>query len=293
MHLDLRASTTASVQVDLAPNVRVIDQGKVRATTAIKVGAYVQADGYEEQSRNLRADRITIVHPTLSLSAVVISPGNRIMIQTSDGERYRIVVSTDTVISTGRAQVSLSAGDIPVGARLHVDGTMRSDGSLAASLLDVRLASITIDGRISRIDRVTWAIVTTSGSLTLRLSDATTISQGSHTLVSTDVVVGDEVTVAGYVGGSQTIFAHKISVHRKLMGLDGTLSALNTGGFNIKAADGEHSVLLEPSTIITGGSASDLTVGAGVHVTGYLRGDGLILATRVRLVKKKGTYDLI
>jgi hypothetical protein len=46
---------------------------------------------------------------------------------------------------------------------------------------------------------------------------------------------------------------------------------------------------MSSSTIITGGTSTDITAGAAVHVTGYQRGDGVILATRVRIAKTHTT----
>jgi hypothetical protein len=74
------------------------------------------------------------------------------------------------------------------------------------------------------------------------------------------------------------------------MALDGTISSINPGGFVFSASDGSHAVLLSPDTIFSGGTSANLVVATGVHVTGYLRGDGVILATRVRLAKKKGSH---
>jgi hypothetical protein len=124
----------------------------------------------------------------------------------------------------------------------------------------------------------------------VRLDDLTSILQGTHALISTDVVIGDNITVHGYSGGAQLVFARKILVHRRLLALDGKIASLNAGGFVFSASDGDHTVLLNPDTIYTGGTSADLVVGASVHVTGYLRGDGTILATRIRLAKKKTVH---
>jgi hypothetical protein len=46
-------------------------------------------------------------------------------------------------------------------------------------------------------------------------------------------------------------------------------------------------VIVTAATLVTGGSASDLQVGVQVHATGYLRGDGAVLATRLKLNAKR------
>jgi hypothetical protein len=54
----------------------------------------------------------------------------------------------------------------------------------------------------------------------------------------------------------------------------------------LTSSEGSNRVILSSSTVVTGGTTDDITSGAPVHVTGYLRGDGVILATRVRIGKK-------
>jgi hypothetical protein len=68
--------------------------------------------------------------------------------------------------------------------------------------------------------------------------------------------------------------------------VDGTVASQTVDGFMLDAADGPHRVLVSGSTVFTGMPTSGPTPGLAVHVTGYLRGDGSILATRVRAGKK-------
>jgi hypothetical protein len=51
-------------------------------------------------------------------------------------------------------------------------------------------------------------------------------------------------------------------------------------------------VLVSSSTVINGGTSSAMAVGMSVHVTGYRRGDGVILATRVRVGKSRHSASL-
>jgi hypothetical protein len=115
----------------------------------------------------------------------------------------------------------------------------------------------------------------------------TTFAQGSHTLALTDLVVGDDVTVYGYDGGGELVLARKVLVHRHIVGMDGTVAALTANGFTLQASDGPHPVILSATTIYTNLTAGSIVAGMAIHVTGYLRGDGSILATRVRAGKHK------
>jgi hypothetical protein len=153
--------------------------------------------------------------------------------------------------------------------------------------LDVRLTSLTVRGQVGQMSGSTWTVQVAGASKTVRLMAATIFAQGSHTLMASDVVAGDDVTVYGYGVRGNEIMARKILVHRRLMGVDGTIASLTDDGFVLTASDGSDRVILSPTTLITGGTTADLVAGAAVHVTGYRRGDGVLLATRVRMGKKR------
>jgi cytoskeletal protein CcmA (bactofilin family) len=104
-------------------------------------------------------------------------------------------------------------------------------------------------------------------------------------LTLADIVSGDDVTVYGYALSGGTIVARKITVHRRLLAVDGTVASITDQSFVLTAADGPHTVLISGATAVLGPVGTVLAAGMKVHVTGYLRGDGIILATRVRIVK--------
>jgi hypothetical protein len=174
-----------------------------------------------------------------------------------------------------------------VGAKVHVRGSLASDGSVKVQELDVRLASVVLRGQVTAIIGSTWTVEVAGESKTVRLLSATTFAQGSHSLVASDVVAGDDVTVYGYGIRGNEIMARKVLVHRRLMAVDGTVASLTNDGFVLSASDGSDRVILSTTTIFTGGTNADVVVGATVHVTGYRRGDGVILATHVRIGKKR------
>jgi hypothetical protein len=221
----------------------------------------------------------------LQVSGTVVSASGELVIQTSKGNRYLLRIPSSVQIATERENLTLTWRDVPVGARVRVVGVLQSDGSLRVTEISVRLPSVTIRGSVLAMGTRTLSVETGGTQVTVRLSGTTTIVQGSHSLTSADVVVGDDVTVYGYEG-QKVVLARKVLVHRRLVGTDGTVSSLSAGGFVLDAADGPHQVLLSDGTVITGGTTQDLAVGMTVHVTGYLRGDGSILATRLRLGKK-------
>jgi hypothetical protein len=209
-----------------------------------------------------------------------------LVVQIADGEQYVLHVDARSRFTSERGALPLSAADVPLGARAHVDGVMRSDGELAVARMTVRLSSASVDGTVKTLDKASWTVMAASGPITIRLTDQTAILQGSHVLAANDVVAGDAVTVDGYSIANRAVIARKILVHRRLAAFDGTIAALTADGFTLKTTSGDHPVIVSPSTTFSGGVATNLTAGMAVHVTGYLRGDGAILATRIRLGKK-------
>lgn len=285
--LVMRSSSGGTERVDLPAGVAVSDSGG-GGHVSIQAGAYVQVQGYVEQSGAVRAASIRILHPVLDISATVLAVAPDLTVQTSRGERYRVLLTGSTQISAERIGISLTREDIPTGARVRVHGTVQSDGTLAATQLLVRLHSATLRGSVTAIDQRRIGLKGDTGTIQVRLTGATTFAQGSHVASLSDLVVGDDVTVYGYSVGSGTVLARKILLHRKLTALDGTVASLTSDGFMLTSSEGSNRVILSSSTVITGGTTDDITSGAAVHVTGYLRGDGVILATRVRIGKKGG-----
>jgi hypothetical protein len=106
---------------------------------------------------------------------------------------------------------------------------------------------------------------------------AVAIWQGSQSLQLSDLVVGDDLTVEGYAAKDATL-ARKLLVHRPLVGLDGVVQATGSGGLTLSSVTGTVRVVVGPNTQVSG----SVSTGSRVHVTGYRRGDGVILATKIR-----------
>lgn len=283
--LVIRVGSSRSIRADFAPGTSAVDGRRRIAPASIHVGAYVRIGGYQESAAALEAVRVSVEHPAIDTAATVVAVGTAIVIQTSAGERYQLRLSAATAIVSSPGHLALRIRDIPKGDHVHVQGTVASDGTLVASSVTVRLASLTIRGTVTILDTRHVTIQTPAGPFEVQTAAGTPVSQGSHELLLSDVVIGDDVTVYGYSVGPASVLARKITVHRRITGLDGAVSALTANGFVLHTPGGDRGVILSPSTIVSG-IVLPLTIGVSVHVTGYLRGDGVILATRLRAGKK-------
>jgi hypothetical protein len=282
-YLLVQATSATQVRVDVPSGVSAMDGKKRLAPGTLPAGVYLRAAGWVETTDRLRATSLTIEHPSLSIAATVVATSSPLTVATSAGERYQLRIPSGVQIVASRSGLPLKPADLPIGVRVHVDGTIDDTGRLQVSAMSVHLSSVTLEGQVIQVD-VPWLVRSQAGEFTLRLQSDTPISQGSHVLSASDVVPGDAVTVYGYALAQSTVLVRKIDVHRKLEALDGTIAAVNPDGFVLQSADGQHRVITSASTLFSGISTA-VVQGLSVHVTGYRRGDGVVLATRVRILK--------
>lgn len=266
--------------VDMGGSPSIRDGGQHVPARALRIGAFLEIRGYETTSHQLRATAIRVLHPELDITGTFSSDASGFSTRTSQGEVYRFHVSEATQISNERAPVTVTMDDVPDGVHLHVMGTARSDGSISAANVVVRLQSRTFRGKVLSITGSSLTVSSGTGQETVRLDANAAIRQGSQTLQVSDVAVGDDVTVAGYIGRT-AILARFVQVHRPLIGLTGVVQSMGTGGLTLNSSTGVVRVTIGPTTELIGTIALGLTV----HVTGYRRGDGVILATRIRVGK--------
>jgi hypothetical protein len=283
----LVVSSTSGVQttVEVPPGAVLTDGTKQVLGGRIGVGASVQIRGYSEPSGAVRAVSIRIVHPNVNFSAIVISNAGKLVVQTSKGERFILYVSAGTQVSTGREQFTLAPRDLPIGAKVHIRGTVRSDGGVRVQQMTIRLASEMVRGQVGQLTGQAMDLQTSSGAVHVVFEPQMSVAQGAHLLTTGDLVVGDEVTAYGYNDGPGMLLARKLLVHRPIAGLDGTVQTLSTDGFILTTTTGPIHVLVSLSTVFSTGTSSNLAAGETVHVTGYRRGDGAVLATRIRVKK--------
>jgi hypothetical protein len=270
--------------VDVPPDVPVSDGGKHLSLSSLHLGAYLEIRGYAEPAGRVRASSIRVLHPALDITGILSQVIPALIVQTATGDVYRLSLTAQTRIAVERSAVEVAAADLPVGGHVHVTGTMASNGALRAEQLTVRLASVTLEGSVQSVQPSSFAVQTPGGVESVQVQSVTSVLQGSKSIDLASLVPGDDVTVLGYRSGRGSVIARKVSVHRKLVGLDGFVSGMGEGTFSLTLSSGSVvQVQLGPATEITGGAVA---AGMDVHVTGYRRGDGVVLATRVRVGKR-------
>ncbi len=271
--------------IDPLSGVVPSDGGHHVSLSALHPGAFVEARGYSVPRQPLRALSVSVQHPHLQFSAVVIGTTPLLTVRTSQGETYQLLLTSGSTITASRVAAQLKPADIPSGERVHVAGVVGTDGRLTVDELRVRLQSVTVRGQIATVSSRELSLDAASGPVVVQPQSNSEYEQGAHSIQRGDLVVGDDVTIYGYTVAHHRVLLRKLVVHRRLTALQGTVGSFTAQSLILDAPDGPHHVLLSDSTSFTDGAVSDIVAGITLHVTGYLRGDGVVLATRVRFVK--------
>jgi hypothetical protein len=269
-----------TVVVDITGSPSITDRGQRIGPGDLHAGAFAEVHGYAPAGGRLHATSIRVLHPSLDVSGTLAAGSSGYAIHLSTGEVFRLHVTSDTRVTNALKPVSMTIDDVPPGTRVHVSGTVRSDGLLTAASIVARLSSVTLRGTVVSMTADSITLSSGTGSETARIDADVPVTQGSRSLQLTDVVVGDDVTVEGYQARS-VVLTRALLVHRSLVGLDGVVQATGRDGITLTTSSGTVRVAVGPDTAVAG----TVSIGVSVHVTGYRRGDGVILATRVRVGK--------
>jgi hypothetical protein len=283
--LALRRGSGKLVRIDVPMGIVPRDGAQGVTLVQLGRGVYLKVSGYTELSKAVRALSVTVLHPSLDLHGILTWQGRISTVRTSGGERFVCLFGKSSAISASHLVGHLRASDLPAGTSVHVLGTVGTSGSLVVQTLIARLRSTTVRARTDSMDGTGLVLKPAGSTVRVRLIASTTLYQGSHALTAADLVIGDDVTVYGYVLSGGTIVARRVAVHRRLLGEDGIVATISGQSFVLTAIDGAHTVVVSPSTLVIGTAGTVLASGMKVHVTGYLRGDSTILATRVRILK--------
>lgn len=287
--LSLRSSPSRAELIDVPPHDSIRDGTRHLTLNSIGIGAYLQVTGYVEAKSRLRAAEVKVAHPNLDITGTVVGVPPSLVVETGTGEKFKIRLSSKVDVVTSRSHVSIVPRDIPLQARVRIQGMMETDGALTAHAIFVQLQSVSVRGTVIQIAGSVVTMHVDSGMMRLQLLDSAAVTQGKHAIDIRDVVPGDSVTAYGYVTAGD-VLVRKLEVHRRIVGVEGSVSALTPDGFLLVTSDGVQRVIVSPGLPVSG-TVQSIGVGVRVHVSGYRRGDGVILATRLRTLKpsRKGT----
>ena len=189
-----------------------------------------------------------------------------------------------TVTTSSATQFSGgTCSDLAAGVKVEVNGTQATGSTtVTATSVSMEIPETEISGTLAVAPTGACPSVTfTVNGTTVTTSSSTQFSGGT----CTDLVVGAKVEVTGTTSGG-TVAATKISIEKpEPVDLSGTLAAAPTGACPaVTFTLGSSTVTTSSATEFSGGTCTDLVVGAKVEVTGTPSG-GIVTATKVSIEK--------
>jgi Domain of unknown function (DUF5666) len=215
--------------------------------------------------------------------------GNDLTLQTADGWRRTITITSTVELTKGGQPVAVSA--LNVGDQVRFRQTRNDDGTYTVTAVAVVVPSIR--GEASAITSSGFKVTTRDGSVwTVTVSGSTAYQYGQGTGSLADVKDGQTVRVSGTVSADNQMTAITVRVagDRAV----GTVTAKTADTITIKRRDGSSlTIHVDADTTFRvrgaeNATLADVAVDMAIGVTGRARADGSIDADVVAAGKLRG-----
>ena len=283
------AVAMAGVVVVLIATLLTASGSEPRTLTAAGASAATSADPSDKPKDDQKEDRNNGAGSVSRDIAITSISGNQVSLQTADGWKRTITVTSTTTIRKGGAEVTVAALDVGDEVRLR---QQRDDAGVYTVTAIVVQTPVT-GGTVTATDADSIDLKRKNGETeSVKVTSATTYTLGKEAGTKADVVVGSRVTIEGTVsGGAFTAGA----VHVRLESTSGEVTAKSGSTITLTHKDGTTTTVhVDSSTTYrvrgNGGAAAtlaDIAVGARAAAKGQLRADGSIDADRVEARKPK------
>ena len=193
--------TTSSTRFTLA--------GQSASLSDVKTGEQISAEGTLNSDGSLTAETVQIELPGYRGQVTAIS-GSTITVQ-DRGDTRTIETTSSTTFTRGGQSASLS--DIKVGDQIAAEGTLNSDGSLTARVVQIELPHV--DGQITKISGTIITVQQRNGTTyTIKVNSSTTFtdSQTQGKLSLSDLKVGEEIHAEGTQNSDGSLEASSVVV---------------------------------------------------------------------------------
>lgn len=244
--LNVETPNGVTTTYTISPTTTYTLDGQAATAALLVVGDRVEvqtAPGAPTTATSVNIDLAEIHGLVLSVS------GSTVLVIGPEGFTRTVQAGASTVVTSGGQASSLTA--ITPGASIVAQGTIDSTGTiLDAVSIDVRAPE---QQRPERIEGVVTAVtpgtsVTISGdhgaSTTFTLTSSTTYTEGPSTVPSTDLAVGEHVSITTATGSATTA----ASVDIRPLRVRGRISAVGTGSFSVTNDGTTTTVVVEPTT---------------------------------------------
>ncbi len=263
---------------------------------SLKVGSFVKVEAESNTSGNLTASKIRLMTANIHLELhgkITAVTTNSLTVNGNE-----VFVDTNTVIYT-QFHAALSFTDLKVGDSVEVKANQSAGGQLTAVAIIVMTENtrqeIEFEGKIQ---------VLTSNSIKVNdvefFVDSSTIilSHDKGLLLFSDLKVGDDVEVRGFLQQDSTYLALYIRVENEEfeneeLEIEGTITAIDSSSVTVNMI----TFKVDSSTIIYAHegmvlSFSDLKIGDRVEIKAILLSDSTYKATRIKLENEDSENEL-
>ncbi len=193
--------TTSSTSFEMA--------GQSASLSDVKTGEQMSAEGTLNSDNSLNAETVQIELPGYRGQVTAVS-GSTITVQ-DHGGTHTIQTTSSTKFTRGGQSASLS--DVKTGDQIDAEGTLNSDGSLAAQVVQIELPHV--DGQITKISGTIITIQERNGTAyTIKVSSSTTFTddQTQNKLSLGDLKVGEEIHAEGTQNSDGSLAAISVVV---------------------------------------------------------------------------------
>lgn len=285
--IELLVTSTTKIESSMQNNL---------AFSMLKVGDFVKVDANSQGNGTLVALKIHLMDAKTEIElegAIQVRAANSLTVNGTE-----VFVDSNTVVIT-EYHAAIKFADLKVGDSVLVKATQSNSGLLTAVAIIVKTENsrqeIELEGRIQ---------VITSNSIKVRdvefFVDSSTIilSHKKGILLFSDLKVGDDVEVRGFLRQDSTYLALYIRVENeefenKELEIEGTITATGSASITVNMI----TFKVDSSTVIYAHegamlSFSDLKIGDRVEVKAVLLSDSTYRATRIKLENEDSDNEL-
>jgi hypothetical protein len=247
----------------------------------LAVGQFVEAS-CETADGHLTAKTLTASNPkTIAVDGTVVA---------FDSTSLSVKVAKATIVLSVDSKTAIH-GTLAVGSAVHVEASLRSNGTLLALSITIKGTSndkkklVSLIGTIEDLGSSSFVVA----GVTVAVDDKTEIKSRGRAVKFSDLEVGDKVIVLGTKQTDGSILAQRIEVMPKVKlpaHVEGTIQSLGTSFFVVR---GIKVVVDDKTEIRSKGHSikfSGLKVGDKVVVLGTKQSDGSILARKIEVMPK-------
>jgi hypothetical protein len=209
--------TISGLEIDTDANTRIEDQNANPALSDLKIGDIVRVEGKLQAAGKVLAEEIDLLGPAGSATVLLRGAVDSVDAMGTSFTVSGLKIATDS--STRFANIA-SVGDLKVGDRVLVQGTLQTDGSVLARLVvkqqveEDEEEEDELEGTITSITPPDTFVV---AGKTVMVNSATEFEDDhegeggqEHMLTFADLKVGDFVEVEGAFQADGTFLARKV-----------------------------------------------------------------------------------